>query len=138
MLFRGKPWATLNETVTARLATMFAKQFNVRLTQRGLGKLVPAAGIAAGASLNWLALEQIVDAADLAYRRRFLADKYPEQFGDEPFVVPPDDAPSDAVEDTDISVLGMLDELGVDLPDTTVPFAVNDQTRERDDNRPPD
>jgi|GEM_PF-1036422 len=136
MLFRGKPWAALNETVTARLATMFAKQFNVRLTQKGLGKLVPVAGIAAGASLNWLTLEQIVDAADVAYRRRFLADKYPEQFGDEPFVVPRDDAPADAGEDTDLSVLGMLDELVVDLPETAVALADDDEEPEHDETRP--
>ena len=137
MLFRGKPSAALNETVTARLATMFAKQFNVRLTQKGLGKLVPAAGIAAGASLNWLTLEQIVDAADVAYRRRFLADKYPEQFGTEPFVMPRDEVPADAGEDTDISVLGMLDGLGVDLPEATVALGVDNGPPERDDNRPP-
>jgi hypothetical protein len=30
-----------------------------------------------GAALNWATLEGIVDAADIAYRRRFLLEKYP-------------------------------------------------------------
>jgi hypothetical protein len=40
------------------------------VTKQGLGTVVPAAGIVVGGALNWAILEGIVDAADLAYRRR--------------------------------------------------------------------
>lgn len=76
-LVRGKTWAVLNESVVAKVATEFAKHFGYRLTKQGLGKVVPAVGILVGETLNWTTLESIVDAADFAYRRRFLLEKYP-------------------------------------------------------------
>jgi hypothetical protein len=51
--------------------------------------------------------------------------------------MPRDEVPADAGEDTDISVLGMLDGLGVDLPEATVALGVDNGPPERDDNRPP-
>ena len=77
-LARGKSWEVLNETVVAKVAGEFAKRFSFRLTKQGLGKVVPAAGIVLGGTLNWATLEGIVDAADIAYRRRFLLEKYPQ------------------------------------------------------------
>jgi len=76
-LVRDKTWKVLNETVVARVAGEFAKRFSFRLTKQGLGRVVPIAGIGLGAALNWATLEGIVDAADIAYRRRFLLEKYP-------------------------------------------------------------
>jgi hypothetical protein len=81
-LVRGKTWDALNEAVVARVSTRFAKAFGFRLTKKGLGKAVPAVGILVGGALNWTTLEAIVDAADVAYRRRFLLEKYPH-LGDE-------------------------------------------------------
>lgn len=77
-LVRGKSWAVLNETVVSKVANQFAKAFSVRLTKQGLGKVVPAVGIVVGGTLNWATLEAIVDASDIAYRRRFLLEKYPQ------------------------------------------------------------
>lgn len=77
-LVRDKAWKVLNESVVARVAQEFAKKFSFRLTKQGLGKVVPAAGIVLGGALNWATLEGIVDAADIAYRRRFLLEKYPQ------------------------------------------------------------
>lgn len=112
-LFRGKTWKTLNEAVVARVSTQFAKAFGFRLTKEGLGKAVPAIGILVGGTLNWTTLEGIVDAAEVAYRRRFLLEKYPhlvdeEASGSFPDVGP--DVPDDA--DEAISVLGELAEAG--------------------------
>lgn len=80
-LVRGKTWKVLNESIVSKVAQEFAKKFSFRLTRQGLGKVVPAAGIIIGGALNWATLEGIVDAADIAYRRRFLLEKYP-QLGD--------------------------------------------------------
>lgn len=74
---RDKAWIVLNETVVAKVAVEFSKRFGFRLTKQGLGRVVPIAGIGLGAALNWATLEGIVDAADIAYRHRFLLEKYP-------------------------------------------------------------
>lgn len=76
-LVRDKTWQVLNESVVTKVAQEFAKKFSFRLTKQGLGKVVPAAGIVVGGALNWATLEGIVDTADIAYRRRFLLEKYP-------------------------------------------------------------
>lgn len=115
-LVRGKSWDILNEAVVAKVSAQFAKAFGFRLTKKGLGKAVPAFGILVGGALNWTTLEAIVDAADVAYRRRFLLEKYPH-LGDEeaggsfPDTDPDDpDVPDDA--DEAISLLGELAEAG--------------------------
>lgn len=77
-LVRGKTWAVLNESVVAKVSQQAAKTFGFRLTKKGLGKAIPAFGIVVGGTLNWTTLESIVDAADVAYRRRFLLEKYPQ------------------------------------------------------------
>jgi hypothetical protein len=108
-LFRGKTWDLLNETVVARVSTRFATKFGYNLTKKGLGKAVPAIGVLVGFTLNWTTLETIVDTADLAYRRRFLLEKYPH-LGDEEASGPlPDDGP-DGPDDAD-EAISLLDEL---------------------------
>nr|WP_269329846.1 EcsC family protein [Kineosporia babensis] len=77
-LVRGKTWEKLNESIVSQVAVRFADAFGVNLTKKGLGKAVPAVGIVVGGALNWTTLEGIVDAADMAYRRRFLLEKYPQ------------------------------------------------------------
>lgn len=109
---RNKTWAVLNESVVSRVATEFAKQFTNRLTKQGLGKLVPAASVAIGGTLNWATLEGIVDAADVAYRRRFLLEKYPHLKGGDAFGS--SFAPGDIADDADVefSVLHDLADAG--------------------------
>jgi hypothetical protein len=112
-LVRGKTWAVLNESVVTRVSVQFANAFRVRLTKQGLGKVVPAAGIVVGGTLNWATLEAIVDAADVAYRRRFLLEKYPHLADEEAPGSSPDIGPALAGDsDEAISVLSELAEAG--------------------------
>jgi len=112
-LVRGKIWAVLDKSVVAQVSKAFAKAFGIRLTKQSLGKVVPAAGILLGGAFNWATLEAIVDAADVAYRRRFLLEKYPHLGDGAPpgsFAQIDPDCPHDA--DETISVLGELAEAG--------------------------
>jgi EcsC protein family len=109
-LVRGKAWTVLDKSVVAAVSRQFAKAFGIRFTKQSLGKVVPAAGILLGGAFNWATLEAIVDAADVAYRRRFLLEKYPHIADEEvpgPF---PDTGPDNA--DEVISVLGQIAEAG--------------------------
>ncbi len=112
-LVRGKVWAVLDKSVVAQVSKGFAKAFGIRFTKQSLGKVVPAAGILLGGAFNWATLEAIVDAADVAYRRRFLLEKYPH-LGDEEAPGSFRDVGPDGRDDADeaISVLGELAEAG--------------------------
>jgi hypothetical protein len=112
-LVRGKAWAVLDKSVVAAVSKQFAKAFSVRFTKQSLGKVVPAAGILLGGAFNWATLEAVVDAADVAYRRRFLLEKYPHLADEEAPGSFPDaglDSPDDA--DEAISVLDEVAEAG--------------------------
>lgn len=106
-LVRGKSWAVLEKSVVAQVSKQFAAKFTTRLTKQGLGKVVPVAGIAIGGAFNWTTLESIVDAADTAYRRRFLLEKYPHLSAQEATISFPDDG-SGHVDD----VISVIDEIG--------------------------
>jgi len=82
-LFRRKAWSQLNKSLVAKVSKRFATAFGLRLTKQSLGKVVPAAGIAVGGAFNWATLESIVDTANVAYRRRFLLEKYPDLSDDQ-------------------------------------------------------
>lgn len=112
-LVRDKTWKVLNESVVAKVAQEFAKRFSFRLTKQGLGKVVPAAGILVGGTLNWATLEGIVDAADVAYRRRFLLEKYPHLSDGDTFgmVTQGDGAIADDA-DEKISLIDQIAEAG--------------------------
>ncbi|WP_454697843.1 EcsC family protein [Arthrobacter humicola] len=110
-LVRKKTWEILDRSVVAQVSKQFAKAFGVRLTKQGLGKVVPVAGILVGSALNWTTLEGIVDAANIAYRRRFLLEKYP-YLGDEEVLGLFPDVGQDSPDDEAISVLGEIVEAG--------------------------
>ncbi|WP_460887953.1 EcsC family protein [Promicromonospora xylanilytica] len=78
LLYRGAPWAKLNESIISRALTEFAKQFGKTFTKRTLGKAVPFVGIGISAMMNWATVESIIDDANRAYRHRFLTEKYPQ------------------------------------------------------------
>jgi hypothetical protein len=78
MLVRGAPWGKLSQSALARVAQQVATRLGLRFTKKSLGKLVPVVGVGVGFSMNWATLERVVDAADVAYRRRFLLAKYPD------------------------------------------------------------
>lgn len=91
-LARRATWKTLNEHLLTKIAQRFATDMSIRLTQRKLGQLVPIAGIFIGATFNFATLDQVCEAANWAYRERFLSDKQ----GGVPFVLPdPQDLGSD-------------------------------------------
>lgn len=100
-LIRGKTWEILDKAVVAKVFAQFAKAFGFRLTKQGLGKVVPAVGILVGGTSNWSTLEAIVDAANVAYRRRFLLEKYPYLAGGEGPASLPDDG-TDGQDDAEI------------------------------------
>ncbi|WP_225846863.1 EcsC family protein [Streptomyces sp. HPF1205] len=113
-LVRGKTWEVLNDAVVAKVYVQFAKAFEFRLTKQGLGKAVPAVGIIVGSALNWTTLESTVDLADMAFRRRFLLEKYPH-LADTEASGPFSNAGTDDVQDDageEVSVLGELTEAG--------------------------
>ncbi|KRD54643.1 hypothetical protein ASE34_01130 [Microbacterium sp. Root280D1] len=111
-LVRGKTWEVLNTSVVSKVSGQFAKAFGVRLTKKSLGKFVPLVGILLGGTFNWATLEGIFDAADVAYRRRFLLEKYPHLAEDAPVELRV--VENDEDEDTDerISVLDDLAQAG--------------------------
>lgn len=82
-LVRGKVWSVLDKSLVSQVSKQFAKVFGVRFTKQSLGKVVPVAGIVLGGTFNWTTLEAIVDAANIAYRRRFLLEKYPSLANEE-------------------------------------------------------
>jgi hypothetical protein len=105
-LVRGKTWEILDKSVVSKVSKQVATLLGKRLTKKSLGKAVPAAGIALGSAFNWATIEGVVDAADIAYRRRFLLEKYPQLEATlEPETF--EDAQSEA--DETISVLGEFD-----------------------------
>jgi hypothetical protein len=112
-LVRKKTWDVLERSVVSQVSKQFAKAFGVRLTKQGLGKVVPVAGILVGSTLNWTTLEGIVDAANIAYRRRFLLEKYP-RLGDEeaPGLFPDIDHEVSDDADEAISVVDEIVEAG--------------------------
>lgn len=108
-LVRGKTWAVLDKSILAQVSRQFANKFALRFTKQGLGKVVPLAGIAIGGTFNWATLESIVDAASIAYRRRFLLEKYPHLAEEEALDLVPHPGQDDSVS-TD-EVISVLDEL---------------------------
>lgn len=111
-----KTWEVLNESVVAKVVTRFAAKLGPEMTKRQLTKAVPFVGAAVGGSTNWLTVEMISDAADLAYRRRWLLDKYPCLMAEhsEPMVAVFD---FDEGEADNLGVVAMLKDEGIDVPD---------------------
>lgn len=113
-MVRGGTWKTLNQSIISRVTAQFAKLFGVRFTRQSLGKLIPAVGIVVGGAFNWSNLESVVDTAEVAYRRRFLLEKYPHLAEDDSseFTEPAPTEASDESKDQTISVLEELAEAG--------------------------
>lgn len=111
-LVRGSTWAVLDRSVVSQAAKQFAKAFSTRFTKQSLGKVVPAVGIIVGGAFNWATLEGIVDAADMAYRQRFLLEKYPHLRDEEAPIAFPDVGAGIQADDEAISVLSEVVEAG--------------------------
>lgn len=108
-LYRGKTWEILNQNVLTKVTKKVATQQGHKLTKKSLGKVVPVVSIFAGGVLNWAAIERIVDSAEVAYRRRFLLDKYPQLAESE--AAPQFSADLDPDEQEPLSVVDYVEEL---------------------------
>ncbi|MGI5253572.1 EcsC family protein [Actinacidiphila glaucinigra] len=84
MLVRNAPWAKLNEKVLTKIAKAFAAKFSQQLTKKKFGQLVPIAGMAVGAGLNYMLIDRIAVSARDAYRERFLIEKSDSDLNDDP------------------------------------------------------
>lgn len=108
-LVRGKAWVVLDKSIVSKVVKQTAELIGKRLTKNSLGKALPAVGIAVGSAFNWATLEGVVDAADIAYRRRFLLEKYPHLQVDSHFDLVMDGTDSFDGEPDD--VISVVDEL---------------------------
>jgi hypothetical protein len=105
-LVRNKNWSELAKTVIGKVAQEFNKKFGTRIVKASLGKALPVAGIIVGGTFNWATLERITDVANMAYRRRFLLDKYPHlSETDEVFSFFEDIKATEGLPDEDISIV---------------------------------
>lgn len=120
MLVRRAPWAKLNEKVFTKVVQKFAARFSFRLTQKKLGQFVPVAGVAVGAGLNYLVIDQIAVAAQDAYRERFLVDKSGGT------LTPQISAPAGPGVDDSVSVIDILEEEGLIDGETIIDAEVLD------------
>ena len=73
---KAAPWATLDKFAATQLIRRVFDQLAERLTKKKLASALPVLGILIGAGLNAQLVHKVADDADLAYRTRFLADKY--------------------------------------------------------------
>jgi hypothetical protein len=104
-LMRSAPWVTLNQHVLVKIIDRFARLFGVRLTKTKLGQIVPVAGIAIGAGLNYFLVDQVADAAYWSYRERFINEKR----GFQGLYVPQRPKP-DGDDEENIDVVGLVQE----------------------------
>lgn len=108
-LARRATWKQLNEKVLPRIAAKFGARFGFKITQRKLGTLVPVAGIAVGAGLNYQLLDDVVEAAYWAYRERFIREKS----GDFTYARPveePETGSVDGEDEVTINVIAIVEE----------------------------
>ncbi|MHA7209516.1 EcsC family protein [Arthrobacter sp. MDT1-65] len=110
-LFRRQSWEVLDKFVVAQVSKKFAGAFGKRLTKQGLGKVVPGAGAVIGSTLNWATLESVIDLADVAYRRRFLLEKYPHLAEEEVPGTFADAVPAEVIPVDGDEVISVLDEI---------------------------
>jgi len=90
-LIRRKAWAELNEQLIVKIITEMFKRLGLVITKRKLGQAIPVFGVVIGAGLNASYLQSVGRDAELAYRMRFLAEKYD--------LDPPDLAPHPTADD---------------------------------------
>lgn len=109
-LFRNETWAVLNKSRISSALKQAAEALTLKFTKKSLGKAVPVIGIGLGFTLNLDTVSRTIETAEMAYRRRFLLDKYPQLAASEPTLDPHDaaDLPGEGDEDF-ISIIDLLD-----------------------------
>jgi EcsC protein family len=108
-LFRNQAWAVLNKSKIASVLGEAAKALTLKFTKKSLGKAVPVIGIGLGFTLNHDTVSRTIETAEMAYRRRFLLDKYPNLAESEPTLDPQDAV--DLNEEGDEEVISIIDLL---------------------------
>lgn len=91
----------------------------MRLTKKSLGKLVPGVGVILGFGFNFDTVSRMIDTAEMAYRRRFLLDKYPWLADEEPPLDPREAGRSNDEEEETISIVDLFDAAENDFGDLT-------------------
>ena len=110
---KGAPWVALDKFAITQIIRRLYKQLTERLTKKKLASTLPVVGIVIGAGLNAQAVYKVADDAALAYRTRFLADKY----GIDMVTLLPAVA-SEPSDDDVIDIEGWIDDEGnEDLPE---------------------
>ena len=127
-LFRNETWAVLNKSKISSALKHTAEALTLKFTKKSLGKAVPVIGIGLGFTLNLDTVTRTIETADMAYRRRFLLDKYPQLAESEPPLEPYD--AGDLPEEGDEDVISIIDLLG-----RTDPAAPSAEARHQDDGR---
>lgn len=75
-LARDVTWKELNKDVFVKMTRTLFDRLGERLTKRKLGQAVPGIGALLGLGLNSKMAADVATAADMAYRERFLMEKY--------------------------------------------------------------
>ena len=75
-LARDATWKELNKDVFVKMTRTLFDGLGERLTKRKLGQAVPGFGALLGLGLNSKMAADVATAAEMAYRERFLMEKY--------------------------------------------------------------
>ncbi len=127
-LFRNQTWAVLNKSKIAAALGEAAKALTLKFTRRSLGKAVPVIGIGLGFTLNLDTVSRTIETAEMAYRRRFLLDKYPQLAESEPTLYPQETG--DINEEGEEEVISIIDLLGqTDTAPSPADAPVQDEVR---------
>lgn len=109
-LFRNETWAVLNKSRISLALKETAEAFTLKFTKKSLGKAVPVIGVGLGFTLNLDTVSRTIETAEMAYRRRFLLDKYPQLAKSEPTLDRHDVGDLHAEGDEEvISIIDLLD-----------------------------
>jgi hypothetical protein len=75
-LVRSASWKRLNERAVTKVVAAVYRALGMRLVRAKLGQAVPVLGIALGAGLNARMMARLTEDVEMAYRERFLREKY--------------------------------------------------------------
>jgi hypothetical protein len=109
LLFRNATWDKLNEKILTKIVQKFATKLSINLTKKELGKVVPVLGMAIGGGLNYATIDRVAQAANDAYRERFLI----ERSGGDLSTLNYDSENPIKPNEQAISLIGLLEEDGV-------------------------
>lgn len=82
-MMRRATWTQLENHVLVKVIQSAFGQLGLKLTQKKLGQVVPFAGVAISAGMNLKLVHDTYEAAQSAYRLRFLQEKYRLNVGSE-------------------------------------------------------